>query len=176
MSGRMCACGVSMEKIKIGKVVNVVGLKGELKVYHYSDYKERFEEIDSIYLDETAYPIEHVRYQGHMVILKLPGVDDRSRAEALRNKDVFITEDQLRTLPEDVYYIRDLLGMAVLNEDGSPLGRLMDILQNSAQDLYQVELENGKPILIPGVAAFILETNTAEGFIRVKLPEGLLEL
>ncbi|MBQ1228911.1 MAG: 16S rRNA processing protein RimM, partial [Firmicutes bacterium] len=77
-----------MEKIKIGKIVNVVALRGEVKVYHYSDYKERFEELSVILLEKknkfTEYKIEGVRYQKDMVILKLKGVDDRNAAELLK--------------------------------------------------------------------------------------------
>ncbi len=74
-----------MTEINIGKIVNVVGLKGEVKVYNYSDYKERYEELDHIYLYEMKnlkeYKIEKVRYQKEMVILKLKGIDDRDMAE-----------------------------------------------------------------------------------------------
>ena len=75
-----------MEKIKIGKIVNAVALRGEVKVYHYSDYKERFEELDRILVERRGkyeeYEIEGVRYQKEMVILKLKGINDRNEAEA----------------------------------------------------------------------------------------------
>ena len=98
-----------MEKIKIGKIVNAVGLKGEVKVYHYSDYKERFEELDQIWIDGRKVAIEGVRYMKDMVILKLDGVSDRNGAEALKEQEVFIDESMLRVLPEDTYYVKDLM-------------------------------------------------------------------
>ena len=83
-----------MEKIKIGKIVNVVALRGEVKVYHYSDYKERFEELSEILVEKknkfTEYSIQGVRYQKNMVILKLKGVDDRNAAELLKESDIYI--------------------------------------------------------------------------------------
>ncbi len=54
-----------------------------------------------------------------MVILKLSGVDDRNAAEAMKNKDIFITEDDLLELPEDTFYIRDLIGLSVIDEEGA---------------------------------------------------------
>ena len=94
-----------MEKIKIGKIVNAVALRGEVKVYHYSDSKERFEELDQVIVERKGksqvYEIEKVRYQKDMVILKLKGVDDRNAAEALKESDVLITEADLKELPED---------------------------------------------------------------------------
>lgn len=124
-----------MEKIKIGKIVNAAALKGEVKIYHYSDYKERFEELDSVIVcgdrrgsDERQYEIENVRYQKDMVIAKLKGVDDRNAAESLKGFDVFITEEDLRELPEDTFYIRDLIGCEVIDgRDGKTLGQISDL-------------------------------------------------
>lgn len=163
-----------MEKREIGQIVNAVGLKGEVKVYHYSDYKERFEEIDTIFLEETAYAINGVRYQKEMVILKLQGIDSRTEAERQKGKHLFIGGEDIRILPEDTYYIRDLMGLAVIDEQGVHLGILTDVIQHPAQDLYEVEKTDKKKFLIPVVDEFILEVNLQESFIRVKLMEGLM--
>lgn len=165
----------TMEKIHIGKIVNAVALKGEVKVYTYSD-PARYEEISEIYVENEPHKIQNVRFQGNTVILKLAGIDDRNAAEACKNKDIYITEDELPELPEDTYYIRDLIGMDVVSEDGKVSGTLSDIITGTAQDLYEVKLENGKELLIPGVGEFILDININERKITVKLPEGLLEL
>ena len=165
-----------MEKIKIGQIVNAVALKGEVKVYNYSDYKERFEELDYIYAEENKIKIENVRYMKEMIILKLEGINDRNGAEALKGKDVYIGEDQLRALPEDTYYIRDLIGFEIKDQDNQRIGVLKDVIQNSAQDLYEIELENKKITLLPAVEEFILDINVQEKFIKVKLIEGLLDL
>lgn len=164
-----------MEKIHIGKIVNAVALKGEVKVYTYSD-PARYKEISEIYVENEPHKIQNVRFQGNTVILKLAGIDDRNAAEACKNKDIYITEDELPQLPEDTYYIRDLIGMDVVSEDGKVSGTLSDIITGTAQDLYEVKLENGKELLIPGVGEFILDININERKITVKLPEGLLEL
>lgn len=165
-----------MEKIKIGQIVNAVALKGEVKVYNYSDYKERFEELDYIYAEENKIKIENVRYMKEMIILKLEGINDRNSAETLKGKDVYIGEDQLRALPEDTYYIRDLIGLEIKDQDNQKIGVLKDVIQNSAQDLYEIELENKKITLLPAVEEFILDINVQEKFIKVKLIEGLLDL
>ena len=165
-----------MEKIKIGKIVNAVGLKGEVKIYNYSDSRERYEELDRIIVDSKEYEIERVRYQQEMVILKLKGVDDRDGSEALKTKDVFITEADLKELPEDTFYIRDLIGMEVENiETGEKIGVMKDVLQNTAQDIYLIKTAGGRDVLIPAVSEFIKEINPDERKIRVKLIEGMLD-
>ena len=166
-----------MEKIKIGRIVNAVALRGEVKVDNYAGTKERYEKLDRIIAgDGKEYKIEKVRYQQEMVILKLAGIDDRNGAEAMKNKDVFITEDDLEELPCDTFYIKDLIGMDVTDaESGKKLGRLKDVLQPSSQDVYVVEREEGGDILIPAVSEFIKEVSLENHVISVKLIEGMAE-
>ena len=165
-----------MEKIKIGKIVNTVGLKGEVKVYNYSDSIEIYETIESIYVEDRLTVIENVRAQKNMVILKLEGADDRNAAEALRGKELYITEDDLPELPEGQYYVRDLIGLSVTEEDGNLLGHVTDVLQNTAQDIFEVESENGKKLLIPKVDQFVLDIDAEKREITVRLIEGMLDL
>ncbi len=164
-----------MEKIIIGKIVNAVALKGEVKVYPYSELS-RFTELTDIYVGERVHRIENVRYQGNMVILKLSAVGDRNAAEALKGLELGITEDDLPELPADTYYVRDLIGMDVIDEGGTLLGRVKDIIKNTAQDLYEIERQNGKILLVPGVKEFIGDVDFDKREIHVMLPEGLLEL
>ena len=178
----------SVEKIKIGKIVNAVALRGEVKVYHYSDYKERFEELEEILVERNAakkhamvsYEIEGVRYQKDMAILKLKGVNDRNAAEALKDCDVYITEADLRELPEDTFYIRDLIGCRVVNRSGNTeneeeIGVITDVLQNTAQDIYQVKTKTGKEVLIPAVGEFVKEINIDEKTVIVSLIPGFTD-
>ena len=164
-----------MEKIQIGKITSAVALRGEVKVYTYSD-QDRYKEIKTVLVEDERHEIEKVRYQNHMVILKLSDVNDRNAAEALQNKYLYITEDQLPELPEGEYYIRDLIGMEVKDEEGTVLGIMENVLQNTAQDVYEVKRENGKTLLIPGVKEFIINVDLNERVITVRLPEGLLDL
>lgn len=165
-----------MEKILIGKIVNAVGLKGEVKVYCYTDRKERFAELQSIWVEDDRREIETVRPHGNTVILKLRGIEDRNASEAQKNKGVYMEESDLTELPEDTYYVRDLIGMTILNEDGTKLGILGDVLQNSAQDLYEIRLPEGRSVLLPVVKEFVRKVDLGENAITVSLPKGLLEL
>ncbi len=166
-----------MEKIKVGKIVNAVALRGEVKIYSYAGSKERFGELSRLIVDKYGeLEIENVRYQKNMVIVKLKGIDDRNKAETLKEKDVYITEEDLGELPEDTFYIRDLIGCRILDdESGLLIGIVSDLIQNSAQDIYQVELEKGGSALIPAVKQFIRSVDIEEKIIRVSLIPGLIE-
>jgi len=165
-----------MEKIQIGLAVNAAGLKGEIKVLNYSDYKERFAELDGVYLDNDFYKIAGVRYMKETVILKLEGIDDRNAAEGCKGRGVFIGKADLRKLPEDRYYIFDLIGLTAVTEGGEALGTVTDVIQNRAQDLYEIERENKDKFLIPAVEEFILNIDIAQDLMTVRLIEGLGDL
>ena len=165
-----------MEKIKIGKIVNAVGLKGEVKVYNYSDSEEVYERTPEIYAGDRLLKVENVRMQKNMVILKLFGIDDRNAAEAAKGTELFITEADLPELPEGQFYIRDLIGMEVEEQGGSFHGVVTDVLQNTAQDIFEVKRDDGKTVLIPKVDAFVQKIDGKERLITVTLIEGLTDL
>ena len=165
-----------MERYKIGKIVNVVGIKGEIKVYNYSDYKERFEELDVVFTKDETLIINNVRYMKELPILKIQGVDTRNQAELLKGKELYITEDMLRVLPEDTFYVKDLIGIKVFDENNTPIGAKSDIFKNQAQDLYEIETENNKKILIPAVEEFIINIDIKNKLMKVRLIEGLIDL
>ena len=160
-----------MEKIKIGKIVNAVGLKGEVKVYNYSDSEEVYERTPEIYAGDRL-----LKVQKNMVILKLSGIDDRNAAEAAKGTELFITEADLPELPEGQFYIRDLIGMEVEEQGGSFHGVVTDVLQNTAQDIFEVKRDDGKTVLIPKVDAFVQKIDGKERLITVTLIEGLTDL
>ncbi|MBO5994002.1 MAG: 16S rRNA processing protein RimM, partial [Firmicutes bacterium] len=117
-----------------------------------------------------------VRYQGDMVILKLKGIDDRNQAEKLRDKDVYITEEDLRELPEGSYYLRDLIGMKVVDLGHyGEIGVLKDVIQNSAQDIYVVSRPSGQDVLIPAVKDFIKDIDTENREIHTTLIPGFID-
>lgn len=164
-----------LNRFKLGQIVNAVGLKGENRVYPYTDYKERFEELKQLYIEDEIYEIEKVRYMGQMVIIKFVGISDRNAAEALKGKYLYIDRENARKLDDDEYFVADLIGMKVLDEAGNPVGTLSDVIQNTAQDVYEIELPDGKKFMIPAVGEFILNVDMDSRIMVVKLIEGMID-
>ena len=164
-----------MEKILIGKIVSAVGLKGEVKVYNYSDRPDIYEDTPSIYVDDVLMPVRSVRTQKNMIVLRLEGIDDRNAAERARGSLLYVTEDDLPELPEGEYYVRDLIGMEAVTEDGGHLGKVTDVIQNTAQDIFEVETEESKQVLIPNVPAFVLDIDADSRRVTFRLIEGMLD-
>ncbi len=165
-----------MEKILIGKITSAVGLKGEVKVYNYSDSIEIYEETPQIYVGDELMDVISVRQQKNMVVLRLSGFTDRDAAERARGREIFVTEADLPELPEGQFYVRDLIGMQVVTEEGEDLGEVTDVIQNTAQDLFEVELPEGRKVLIPKVDAFVRRIDGEARTVTVRLQEGLLDL
>ena len=161
-------------RIKVGKIVSAVGIKGEVKVYPYTDDPQRFEELDCVYAGDEKLQIEKVRYQKNVVIVKFSGSDDRNRAEALKDRFLTIDRENLRELDEDEYFIFDLIGLAAVDQEGRRLGTVSDVIQNTAQDLYEITADGGAKYLIPAVREFVTEIDLNHGIMKIKPIEGLL--
>lgn len=164
-----------IKTIKMGQIVNTVGLKGEIKIYSFSENLQRFQDLKEIFVEDKLFIIEKSRVQKNTVVLKLENIDSTEVAEGYRNKFVYIPEETLEELPEDAYYIKDLLGLEVYEKNGEKLGSVSDIIKGPGQDLYEIKGED-KTFLLPGVKEFILDIDLAKKRIIVDPPKGLLDL
>lgn len=165
------------EYFEIGQIVNTNGLKGVLKVKPFTDDLKEFESFKSIYIQKKSelveFKIEKVWYVKNMVLLKLQGIDDIDEAEKYRNLYLKVERKALPKLPENSYYITDLIGCDVITEDGEDLGKIDDIFSTGSNDVYVVKDELGKQILLPAIKEVIKTVDIPNRKIIVKLMEGL---
>ncbi len=162
-----------MDKIKLGKITAPVGVRGEVRVFPYTDEQTRFSAIKELWVEDIPAEIEKVRYQKNMVVLKLNISPDRNVAETLRNKELFLDKDKLWDIPDDTYFVQDLLGMNCISEDNKVLGKLVDVIQNPAQDIYVIKDESGTEHMVPAVKEFIKEVDTNNNVMVIHVIEGL---
>lgn len=164
-----------MELIRIGKIVNTQGLNGELRIYPDTDYVERFEELEYLYVegeDEPFY-LTKVRYKKNLAIVKFDGLDHINDVEKYKNRIVYTEKLSYDELEEERYYVEDLIGLKVVDREKGEIGELIDVLQNPAHDLYVVKVVD-KEVLIPAVEEFIESVDLEEGIMHVTLIEGLI--
>ena len=166
--------------ILIGEIVSPVGIKGEVKVKVHSSDPQRFHRLDFVFCEYPDGKIEKAEIErsgikGNMAVVKLSTVKDRNDAEAMRGVSLLIEEDQLEELPEDTYYLRDLIGLNVVDDaTEEPVGVIKDVIQNTAQDIYVIEHKSGSDVLVPAVKEFIKEVNIASGYVKISFIEGML--
>ncbi len=162
--------------LRVGKIINTHGIKGDLKVLPLTDYAERFEELDWVYMDgnNEKFYIRNVKYMPTVVLLSFKGYGDISSVEKFRGKYLLIDESQRRVLPEDTHYIADIIGLDIYTVENEHIGKVKDIIQTGSNEVYVIEDENDKEILIPAVREFILEICLEEGKIIIDPIEGMI--
>ena len=163
--------------LELGQIVNVKGLKGEVKVNPFTENIDRFEELKTVLIkfknENKEFEIEKVGYHKNQVILKFKGINTIEEAEKLRNSYILINRNDLEPLEEGVYYITDLLGLEVYTEDGTLLGKVDDIYNTGSNDIYVVKDDLGKQKLLPGIPEVLKNVDLEHGKINVNLIEGL---
>lgn len=168
------------QKLQVGIITATHGLKGEVKVYPTTDDPGRFRRLKKVILDNgkvsVDLEIESVKYFKQFVILKFKGLDDIEQVEKYRKASLYVTRDNAVRLKKDEFFIADLIDMKVVNEDGSPLGTLRDVITTGANDVYEVALPEGGAVLIPAIKECILEVDVENAVMKVHLLEGLLDL
>lgn len=166
-----------MKMLKVGKILNTHGLKGEVKVLSLSDYAERFEELEWILIEGFAekFYIENIKYRNTDVILALKGYNNINQVEKFKGRYILIDETQRRELPEGTYYIADIIGLDVYTVDNEFLGKVVDILQTGPSEIYVIKNGNSAPIMIPAVEQFMPYISIEEGKIIVNPIEGMIE-
>jgi 16S rRNA processing protein RimM len=120
--------------------------------------------------------VEAARAYRDRLVLKLEGVDDPSAAEALRGRWLLAPPDAVAELPEDGYYVADLVGLDVLDGDGARVGSVIDVVATSGTDVLVVEDADGHEVLVPMAGEIVTAVRLDERRIEVRLPDGLREL
>ena len=162
---------MKQQYLQTGKIVSTHGVHGEVKLLPWADSPEFLLQFHTLYLDGKPFRVEQSRVQKTCVLVKLAGVDTVEAGAALRDKVVSIDRADAK-LPKGSVFIADLLGLPVY--DGQTLlGKLTEVMSTPANDVYVVKGEDGQEHLIPAVPDFILERNLDEGYIRVRLIEGM---
>ncbi len=152
--------------MEIGKVVNTFGIKGEIKVLPYVSYMEK---VKTIYIAKKKIEVEKIRFQKNVAIIKIKGIDDINLVEEYIGQTVEMEDEDAPKLPKGTYYIKDLIGIDVVTEEGELLGKLDDVITTGANDVYQV----GK-ILLPAIKEVIKDVDLENKKMIVHIIKGLI--
>lgn len=164
-----------MNLIEIGEVVNTHGVRGELKLNPWTDSLDSLLDVRTFYYhvkgETKSLSVQQVRIHKNCAIIKAEGVDDMQSAERFRGQVLFVEKEEL---PDGLYYIADLIGLTVVTNDGE-LGKVTDVFSTGSNDVYEVKKAGNKPVYLPAITQVVKEINVQEGFIKVTVPEGLLD-
>lgn len=165
----------------IGEIVNTHGLRGELKVLPLTDEPKRFDELKEIHIKENGrskkiskYKIDGVKYFKNFVILKLQGIDNANDALLLKRSSIIIDRKDAIVPKQNSYFIFDLIGLEVYDEDEQFLGIITDVIQTGSNDCYNVKKKDGTEYFIPALKSVVSDVNISLKKMTVKLPKGLI--
>ena len=165
-----------LDYLKIGGIISTHGLKGEVKVYPTTEDVRRYDDLDTVYIEmpqgRLPVHVERVRYFKNLVIVKFRGLDRIEDVESLARCRLCVMRRDAAPLEENEYYIADLIGLSVEDEEGRDLGTLTDVLSTGANDVYVVKGPE-REILIPAIRDCILSVDLPAGKMRVHLLAGL---
>lgn len=172
---------------QVGIITSAHGVRGEVKVYPTTDDVKRFRRLKKVIIrkpadgspqktdDEETFEIESVKFFKQFAILKFKGIDTMEAALKYRKCSLIVPRSDAVRLSRDEYFIADLIGLTVQDEDGTEIGILNDVIETGANDVYAIKLHDGREFLLPAIRQCVLKVDVENGFIRIHILEGLLD-
>jgi len=160
--------------LSVGFLRRPHGVRGEIIMDLHTDYPDRMKKGRKVFVGEGYKPMTIANVRPHQtgLLVKFNEVDTPEDAGLFRNQWVYVQTKDV-PLPAGQHYKHQLLGLKVLDENDNPLGELVEILETGANDVYVVQDDSGKEILLPNIPSVILDLDVDRGFLRVHLLEGL---
>ena len=169
-----------VDYIKVGTITQPFGIKGEMKVYPQTDDPKRFKSLKKVFIENNGsydrYDIESVKMSLPLVILKFKGIDTPEEVRRYKQTDIYVCREDAVPLNEGEHYTADLMGMRVIDDEGTDRGILTDIIETGANDVYEITGEDGKKFLLPAIKDCVLDVDIYENIMKIHILEGLLDL
>ena len=167
------------DMFQVGIITSPHGVMGEVKVFPTTDDNKRFKKLKECFIEynNELMPVKACgcKFFKNMVILKLENFDNMNDVEKFRKCKIFVDREHAVSLDKDEYFVADLLGISVADENGNVLWALEDVIETGANDVYVVKNESGDEILIPAIKDCILDVNVNERVMIVHLLKEMEE-
>lgn len=152
-------------KLPIAIILRAHGIKGHVKAESLLDSFAQFEQIKQVFIGQRAYTLETAGTLTRFVILKLGGVESRNDAELLHGQEILAERDNVKPA-EGRYFVDDLIGSEVFNQNGEKIGVVAELICGVSGDVYRVQTAKGF-ILFPSGAGVILNVEAGKRRIIV---------
>ncbi|HLS53310.1 MAG TPA: ribosome maturation factor RimM [Tissierellaceae bacterium] len=167
-----------MNHIAVGEIINTHGISGEVKVLPLTHDVERFSELARVYIgkDKKKANISNVKYHKGLVIIEFEEFDNINLVLPFKGQYLYIDEADRIKLPEDHFFIYEIIDCQVVDLSGNKIGYIKDVLEYASNDVYVVsDYSKEKEYLIPAVKEFIKEVNILEKLVVIDPIEGMIE-
>lgn len=162
--------------LEIGKIVSVFGIKGEVKVQPLCDSPQFLCEFDTLYYKSgTPVNILRSRVAKNIVVMKIDGIDTVEQAQDIRNRVLYMDRSDVE-LEKGSYFIQDLIGMTVIDEDTHQVyGKICDVTETGANDVYHIKNDDGTMYYIPAIPQVIMKVDLDKEEMIIKPLDGLFD-
>lgn len=167
--------------LRVGVITTSHGIRGEVKVFPTTDDIHRFDDLDEVILqnkrEQLTLHVEHVKYFKNIVIVKFKEYNNINDVEMFRKCDLFVTRENAVPLEEGEYFICDIIGAQVKNEeDGKVIGKVKDVLETGANLVFSIGSNEGKELLFPSIPECIKKVDVEKMEVIAHVMPGLMEL
>lgn len=167
------------DRFQVGVITSTHGVKGEVKVFPTTDDPRRFKRLKEVILDtgkeDLALEVEGVKFFKQFVILKFKGFETPEEMAKYRQKSLYVTRENAVRLGRDEYFIADLMGLQIFDEDDRKIGVLREVLETGANDVYIIDLDDGRELLLPAIKECVLSVDVEAGKMQIHILDGLLD-
>lgn len=167
-----------MEYTIVGKLINTHGIKGEVKIFPLTDNIGRFSDLKYAYLgeDKILVTVDGVKYHKGIAILKFKEYNDINDVQIFKDSYVFVDDKNRVILPENHFFISDLLNCKVNDTKGNYIGIIKDVIQGNSNDVYVINNDIiNKEYMVPVVKEFVKDVNIKDRLIIIDPIEGMIE-
>lgn len=165
--------------LRIGVITTTHGVRGEVKVFPTTDDARRFDDCDEVILvtkkEQMTLHVERVRYFKNLVIVKFKEFNDINQVEGFRKCDIMVTREHAVPLEEGEFFLCDIIGAKVVEEDDTPIGTVTDVMETGANDVFVIQTEDGKEVLFPSIPECIRKVDVENQVVVAHIMPGLME-
>ena len=158
-------------RIVIGRVGAAHGIHGDLRIIPLTDFPERFSALREVMVGDELLHIDQMKPQGKNILMRFREYGVREEAQRLTGRLLTVAREEAAPLDEGEYYVFDIVGLTVYDEEGSVLGTVENVLRTGSNDVYAVRAADGREILIPALRAVVLAIDVPKGRMTVRFPQ-----
>ena len=167
------------DMLRIGVVTTTHGIHGEVKVFPTTDDVKRFKKTDEVILitkqGNLTLHVESAKFFKNIVIVKFKEYNDINEVEGFRKCDLMVTRENALPLKEGQFYFCDVIGATVVDEDGTAIGTIKDVIETGANNVFSIETQEGKEVLFPVIPQCIKKVDVEAGIVKAHIMKGLLD-
>jgi len=165
----------NQNRVAVGEINSPWGIKGHVKVTPLTSNPERLQPKQKVFVGDLSLTITDAKIVGKIPVIQFSSFTTRNSVESLKGSLIEILEKDLPELPENIFYIHDIVGLTVFTDDEEVVGEVIEVLQTGANDVYVIRPSIGKDILIPALESVIVAIKIEDESLIIRSNTGLFD-